>query len=301
MDKTHLFPFTYHEGMQLSYHEPKKKLFIDIKLMFERNQLQPEDTAILHMLQKYCYMNAYLIRMILNQQMQECTQNYCSKHLKKLEELGLVKRFQFIYTIGGNKRGTPFVYELTAKAKKLFRVKENSFDQDNLDINKILSLLSFNQFHIMFEKQMSTSLLHSSYHFDSYSDGMYKFMSNGKPVIFYLFTIRSHVGWKEKFLERLRKLKAHIEQNMMTYSGIIVVCENEMQSLAAERYRMSDETLRTADIYYMCDYAAVTEGYILQYLINVLPDNNYSTYNILKVPVDGNIFINVSTEDVKND
>ena len=292
MIKPKHYPFSYHKGMQLVRFEPKNKMFTDIKRLFAEHKLTETDTIILNALCKYEYLNTFLIRTLLEQTLNPCTQSFINKRLSFLESKGLVQRFYFQYIDNdGKPHNTPFIYEATYRTKQLFLKKVQVVP--NLDIvTTILRHISFNQFHIFLEKQMAEVLKFSAAHFNDKSDGTYRFLSHGKPASFYVFSIRSEDNWNKAFLNRLRSLLAYMKANNLTCSGIIVICENEMQSLTAEQYRKSASECTNAPIYYICDYAAVAEGHILEHLIYVKPDKNYTSYDIIRVPIDGKILCN---------
>lgn len=253
MSNTSNFPFIYREGITVKYAKRKRSGAIaNIRVMFEKQMLDETDTNILLHLQKYVFLNSFLLKTLLDRQMEECTTTFCNSHLKQLENLGFVTRFQFFYTDkAGNERTTPFVYTLTANGRKIFPVKyDESFDTV-MDIDCVQRRLSFNQFHIMLEGQYGSSLLYSSYLFGREYDGLYKVMSNGKPIIFYVFSIRQGEDWEKQYLKRIRGFKDYISDAGVSYSGLIVICENEYQSLRAERSRNGDKEISSLDVYYL--------------------------------------------------
>lgn len=290
------FPFVYHEGISARFLNKKKNGSAkNIRVLFEKHFLDEKDTAILLHLQKYVYLNAFLLRTLLGRQLNECTPSFCNTRLKKLEKMGFVVRFQFFYTDDkGSEHATPFVYCLSVAGRKVFPIKNDlSFEKNIMDIDCVQRRLSFNQFHIMFEGQYEQALLYSSYVFDNTYDGLYKLNTNNKPFIFYVISIRSTTGWKQKFIERLRNFDNFASMTGVSYSALLVICENEYQALIAERSRRGDSSLNKLDIYYVCDYSAVAEGALLQHVINVKPENNYSSYDIINIQVDGSVKVNV--------
>lgn len=296
MSNNSIFPFVYREGIAAKYIARKRTApFGNIRVMFEKQMLDETDTNILLHLQKYVYLNAYLIKTLLSRQLAECTTEFCNTHLKQLEKLGFVTRFQFLYTDKSNKEhSTPFVYTLTANARKIFPVKNDESFNTIMDIDCVQRRLSFNQFHIMLEGQYGSTLLYSSYLFGREYDGLYKVMSNGKPIIFYVFSIRQGEDWEKQYLRRIRGFKDYITESGVSYSGLIVICESEYQSLKAERCRYGDREIVSLDVYYVCDYAAVAEGALLQHIIQV--DSNNNSYDILRIPVDGAVKENVKVD-----
>lgn len=296
MADTRAFPFVYHEGIFARFlNKSKSGPIKNIRMMFEKQFLDEVDTAIMLHLQKYVYLNAFLMRVLLNRQLEECKPEFCKSHLNKLEKLGFIVRFQFIYNDDKKiEHATPFVYCLSSSARKLFPVKYDlSFEDNIMDIDCVQRRLSFNQFHIMLEGQYGDTLDYSSYVFGKEYDGLYKLRCSGTPLIFYVFSIRSSNGWEKKYLEQLRSFNRHVVKGGFSFSGIIIVCEYEYQSLKAERARSGDKTLNDLDIYYICDYAAMAEGSILQHVIEVNPEKNFSSYDIIKINVDGSVKENV--------
>ena len=282
--------------MKILKSEPKKKIITDLKKLFSEHQLEESDTIILSVLSKYEYLNDFLIRVLLEQNHISCNQNFVTKKLAFLEARDLIRRFQLWYKDEeGKEHCTPFIYEASYKSKKFFLNHVTIKPEETVEA--ILRRLSYNQFHIFLSKQMAGALTFSSIHFDGKSDGTYRFTSQGKIVTFYAFSQRLTDEWKTTYIDRLKNFKQHMQQNGLTCSGVIVICENEMQSIQAEQYRKSVEECNNLPIYYICDYSAVKEGFLLGQLIHVNPDNNYSTYDIIKVPVDGNIFINTGEDE----
>lgn len=297
------FPFVYHEGIYVKFlNKYKHGAIKNIRMLFERQFLDDVDTAILLHLQKYVYINAFLLYVLLDRQMVECNLSFCKNRLSKLEKLGFVVRFQFIYPDDrGVEHATPFVYCLSSNARKLFPVSfDQSFENNIMEIDCVQRRLSFNQFHIMLEGQYEKALKFSSYQFGREFDGLYKLTFNNQPLVFYAFSIRSNEGWEKQYLNRVRQLKEYIIGANLSFSAILVICEYEYQALRAERVRSGDKGLCNLDIYYVCDYAAVAEGALLHHIIAVNPEKNFSSYNIIKIHVDGQVKENVTNKAVND-
>lgn len=292
---TSSFPFVFRDGIYAKYAKRNRVGTIkNIRALFEKHFLDEIDTEILLHLQKYVYLNAFLIRTLLGRSLEKCTPEFCKTRLKKLERMGFIVRFQFFYQDDNNiEHATPFVYNLSEAGRRIFPIKDDKSFDITMDIDCVQRRLSYNQFHIMLENQYGSALTYSSYLFGNEYDGLYKLQSNNMPLIFYVFSIRSGHEWEKNYLKRLRKFKASICDTGLSYSGLIVICENEYQSLRAERCRSGDSSLLDIDIYYICDYAAVAEGAILHNLIIARPENNYESYDIIKLNVDGHVKANV--------
>lgn len=303
MVKLQHYPFAYHKDMQIEYHVPKHKLIMDIKKMFAEHFINQEDTIILDALARYEHLNAFLIYQIVSSSITSCNQSYITKRLHHLENYGLIKKFTFVYVEKDIKHKTPFVYEISSRAKKIFAYTKNNNMAEYivLEPDYILRQLSYNQFHIFLEKQLSATLLMLHYQFNSISDGYFKVRINGKAASFYVFSIRNTNSsdidnyWLKAYRKRLSALQKYIKDNELHCAGIIVIVETEMQALSAEKSRMSDINCKDYDVYYIIDFAAVADGFLLQHLIHVLPEKNYSTYDILKIIPDGNIRSNTDT------
>ena len=74
---------------------------------------------------------------------------------------------------------------------------------------------------------------------------------------------------------------------MCSYTGILVICENEVQGMLAEKYRRSIVECKDASVYYLCDSVAMIENGVLCHLMYVRPEQDYSTYDTIQVVVDG--------------
>lgn len=294
MENTQHYPYSWHEGTKIEYHEPKHKIIVDIKKLFAEHWITENDTAILIKLTEYEYLNAFLLYQTLKAQFPELKQNYVTNRLKQMEGRGLVKRFQFIY--GDEvKHSTPFVYMPTSRVYDIFSMKKAA-DVEGCTMDYIMRRLSFNQHDIMLHKQMGSALTYTSKHFNEASDAIYRFCSNNAPVTLHTLSIRTTPEWENQFVSRLKRFNEYIRTHSVGYTAIVVICETEMQALEAERKRKKDEDVNQLSILYVTDLAAVTEGFLYGKLIRVLPQNDYSSYDIIRLPIDGAVFMNVKKE-----
>lgn len=280
------YPFHYHEGITIARSITKSKVTINLKELFASHELVEIDTQILYMLCQYEYLNAFLIYTLIKQNNVTCNLNFIKHRLVFLGTRGLVQRFQFKYFDKQKKEHrTPFIYESTYKIKQLFRkCFKNKLVED---IDTILRQISYNQFHILLEQQLGTCLDYSVMHFDKESDGTYSFYSHGKSVLFYVFSIRYGDNWLIKYSKRLISCINYIKDTLCSYTGILVICENEVQGMLAEKYRRSIVECKDASVYYLCDSVAMIENGVLCHLMYVRPEQGYSTYDTIQVVVDG--------------
>lgn len=288
------FPFVYHDGIKIKYKKSSGVYSLKkLRTMFEFYAIDDIDMSILIDLQKYLFLNAYLIKILLSRHISECKGEFCNNRLQQLEKKGFVTKFQFVYVDDNQvEHATPFVYRLSEAAHKIFEIRIDKKRNDSMfDVDYVQRRLAFNQFHIMLENQYHDEIRYSHYAVRKEYDGIYRFSVNGSLLLFYVFAIRGTENWEKNYLEKIRVFKNYTKENQLPVSALLVICEYEMQALKAEKSRMGDVELKDLSVYYLCDYASVAEGSIFQYLIKVNDDG--SSYDMLQLRLDGKIKENV--------
>lgn len=275
-------PFACHKGDFARYDMPKPAGKVtSIRGIFERRLLKDGEIAVMEALRDYTYLNAHMACRILGQQM-ECKPEYIKKVLAKLVGIGLLARFRFIYRDkDGKEHASVYIYSFSEKGRKLYSVGEKTARQPTS--KEVFSMLAFNQFYIALKAAYHTALIHSVYCYGrAQFDGRFLFANAGKRFAVNVMAIRQNEGWEEGFVARLRWQERAEKCHM-----ILVLCETELQALAAEQRRMSVEELKGYNINYLCDYASSSGDGPLSQVMRISPENAYTTYDICAISMDG--------------
>lgn len=279
-------PFAYHGDDEIKYDVMTAKKPISIRNMFERRMLLDADAKILHFIERYQYLNAYLIRNLLAAEMQ-CTPVFCRERLNHLVKIGLLSRFRIIHNDKfGKKHASSYFYSFSEKGRGLY-LKEGRKKEQAADIpeaGEVLRHAAFNQLYIMLHLIYGPGCVNQVYRYGNKAyDGKVQFASMGKNTSFHILSLRTKEGWKENYVERLMES----QRQKLPCTSFIVLCETELQALEAERYRKTVPEVTQIGICYLCDHATNSPDGIFSHLIMVNPENNYSSYNICSVPIDG--------------
>ena len=78
----------------------------------------------------------------------------------------------------------------------------------------------------------------------------------------------------------LRAIKEFTSNHKVSGIGVIVICETEYQAMDAQRYKSCEAELRDLEVYYICDTTMLDSNDILSQLIEVLPNENFTTRRI---------------------
>lgn len=291
-------PFTYHGNDEIVYEPVKNSKIKSLRALFEQRMLLNADGRIMYYIDKYTYLNAFLIRNLLTLEM-ECTQEFCKNRLNHLVKLGLITRFRSIHTdTFGKKHGSVYFYHFTQKGRALFAktnaVKSKEIDEIP-DIGDVLRQIAYNQLHIMLHVVYGPSVNQLYHYGKTYYDGQVNLTSSGKKASFCIITLRAECteNWKEQYNARLLES----QNQKMPPKAFIVLCETELQALEAERYRKCSAELAQLSICYLCDHATNSIDGVFSKMILVKPENNYSEYDICSIPIDGQrTVINIAEE-----
>lgn len=281
-------PFAFHKDSSIRFDNIKPaKGLQNIRSLFEKRMIKEPESAVLDAINTYGYLNAFLIRLLVEQRM-ECTQSFCKELLAKMVKLGLLCRFRIVYNdIDKKEHASSYIYTFSERGRKLFgRQKESMEEIDSLDV---LTTLAFNQFYIMTKHTYRDALTNAVYCNKNDVmpyDGRIQFLSNGKAVRLDVLTIRQNEQWEKEFL---KKLKKQITYTATKSSAVLVLCETELQALSAERARKSVKELNEIEICYLCDFSTCSGKPTLEQLIRVNAESDYSSYEVCVLPVDGTI------------
>lgn len=304
-------PFSYFHGMKYELTKKRDCTIRDIHNLIKKGIFTDKHYAIIRVLYDYTYLNAFLIREAVAIETDNkiiLTAASCRQILKSLVNEGVLLQYSFSHIDAeGKLKGSPFIYKLSPggirymkghslnknKILKLFDTIKKE-DERPFSIVPTLNLLTMNQFHIMFMK----SFRNKPYLYDV---KYYKvFEIRKKPIVFpgvyelkmpqfgctltlFVYSIRTNDGWAREHLDMLRKIKDCTEYYNMSGIGVLVVCETEYQAMRAQRYKSCEAELKDLDVFYICDTSMVENENILSQLIEVLPDDNYTTRRIFGI------------------
>jgi len=293
-------PFLYHGNDEIVYEPMKNSKVKSLRSLFEQRMLLKADGRILYYIDKYAYLNAYLIRSLLSLET-ECSPEFCKNRLNHLVKLGLLTRFRTMHSDSfGKKRGSVYFYQFTEKGRSLFaktNVATSKEYEDVSDAGDVLRRVAYNQLHIMLYIVYGPNCVNQLYHYGkTYYDGHVRFTSNGKEVSFHILTLRANCteNWKELFNARLFES----QRQKLPPKSFLVLCETELQALEAEKYRKCIAELTGLNICYLCDYSTNSVEGVFSKLILVKPENNYSEYDICNIPIDGQrTVMNIAEEE----
>ena len=277
-------PFAHHGDEVIKYDVVQKSKTLSIRNMFERRLLLDVDGKIMYYIDKYTYLNAYLIRNLLASEM-ECKPEFCRERLNHLVKLGLLSRFRITH---GDKFGkthaSSYFYSFSEKGRSLYRKEKKRADAELPDAGDVLRQVAFNQLYIMLYLIYGPSCVNQVYRYGNKAyDGQVQFSSMGRNTSFHIMSLRTNEQWKETYVSRLLEG----QKQKIPCKAYIVLCETELQALEAERYRKSVADVSKLNICYLCDHATNSPDGIFSHLIMVKPENNYSSYDICSIPIDG--------------
>lgn len=278
-------PFAFHGNEKIKYETTQTKKSVSIRSMFERRMLLDVDGKILHFIERYTYLNAFLIRNLLAAEM-ECKPEFCRERLKHLVKLGLLTRFRISHEDRfGKAHASSYFYMFSEKGRSLYlkenRRKEETAEPDACDV---LRHTAFNQLYIMLYLIYGPSCVNQVYRYGNMAyDGQVQFKSMGNSTSFHILSLRTNETWKEEFIARLLEG----QKQKMPCKSLMVLCETELQSLEAERLRKTVAEVSKLNICYLCDHATNSPDGIFSHLIMVRPENNYTSYDICSLPIDG--------------
>lgn len=279
-------PFAFHGNDQVIYEQAAQTKLSSIRNLFEQRMLTNADGRILYYIDKYTYLNAYLIRSLLAKEM-ECQPSFCRDRLSHLYKIGLLCRFRIEHKDAfGKAHRTPYFYAFSQRGRSLYtKAEEKKSSQERIpEAGEILRQVAYNQLHIMLDLIYGPNCLNQIYRYgSSVYDGQVSFSSLGKKITFNILTLRTNESWKTDFAEKLKKSQTQ----KVPCSNFLVLCENELQALEIEKYRRTIAEIATLNICYLSDYATNQEDGIFSHLMIIKPEKNYSSYDICSVPIDG--------------
>lgn len=299
-------PFIYNKDMTYIMHKSKESSLESIRTMCRNGMLTELHYSIMRALYMYTYLNAYLIRETLLSDKKaafEVSPTSARKAIKTLVGRGLLIQYTFKHVDDkGNEQGSPYIYKLSASGERMVEREQGGFlkflyprkqtaDNSPFEIISVLKRLIINQFHITFMNQYKDRkcLYSADYYKIEYQDfifpAIYRIQLPSRKALLSMFlvAIRSNYGWQNEFLKDLRTLKDFIDEKVITGVGILVICETEYQAMEAARYKACDSTVKSLEVFFICDYIIVSNDDILSQLIEVLPKDNFTSRRIFSL------------------
>lgn len=299
-------PFIFNKGMQYTMTKKRdctSREFITLK---QNGMFTEAHEAIMKVLYAYTYLNAFLIKEAVTLETKgviNLDAPACRKLIKTLLNQGLLLQYSLIHEDeSGKMQGSPYIYKLSASGIRImdkgfkniiFRLNIYKPDDipDTFSIVPVLSMLTFNQFHITFMKQYNERPCFSGgLYFEKLNKGIcfpgrYQLLiqDTGVYLTLFVYSIRLNENWQNGYLERLREVCTYVRQYSITGVGVIVICETERQAMDAQRYASCDADINDMEIYYICDTTILENDDVLSQLIEVLPQEDYTKRRIISL------------------
>lgn len=240
-------PYLYREGMQLvEYNEKVNVSSEEMDTFLSKKLVRDIDMNILDVLMKYKVLNKHILEQYFSVFFTEYEGKDLKKNLKKLSDLGILKRYAYQYKRGKEETRTPFFYSPASGAyryAKKFSKVGSIPDYKSYEITgeNAYKMLAVNQFHVFFIKQ-NYSLIRRNY--------LHKVDSYGKlneqiyiDAAFHLHTerlkkktldmlvvpVRNNKEWQDELNEYFAKLNAYLESPRPLISSpfIIILAESD--------------------------------------------------------------------------
>lgn len=291
-------PFCYRDGAKINTSRQNGSM-AEIQRMRQNGTLTELHRKILDVVYKYRYINSYLVQnaLLVEAEPMVISPMACKQGLKKLYVSGLVSRHELRVEDEAGPHGSPFIYSVTDLGARLLRAESTvsffppSRRDDYLSVSAILERLAFSQFHIMFLKEYQGKGVLRKFGFYSIRKekgtlpGYYELQSKGVRMCMMVYAVRNDPKWVQTYFSHLRCAhKVALEKSELP-CFVLVVCENEQQAMAAERFRATDALVSDMDVYYVCERSLLGEEGVFSQLIQVDPIKDFSTYRFFKMDI----------------
>ena len=302
-------PFVYHDGMwaERSARADCSKEHV-LKLLATR-RFKRIDRVLLHALGQYGYLNAYLLRRYaLMKEFRDADQALVKERLSFLLKNGLIFRYEFFHgdPLTGAVNGSPFVYGLSGGGwmflKMSYRMHLVSGGircfyafpdlRDGARIAQILSLLSENQFSVLFEAQyggrvqMRTDI--NGKCFSGCGQRMEYHISfpDGRKMRLYPLAVRQCPGWEDFLLERLNAIRSYYRACGEKSCAVLVLCESSEHALVCEGLKQ-DAELADMDVFYGLDHTIAGTPDVFGRMLEVRQDGDHLTRSYFRLDLCG--------------
>ncbi len=300
-EKEKISPFIYYEGM--SYRKIKKRdsSGFEIQRMLINGTLTECHDRVMRIMGQYGYLNSYLLRTHLAH-ISGGKHDYDGSHmrrvLKGMVQTGLLIQYELLHMEAGEICGSPFLYALSNGGvrylKRMGMHGVHPFLKIPFDIVKVLELVSYNQFHIMFLRQHGFS---PAYMHDEYFGGCYQAfgvpnlyilkLPAGSRLCLYAISVRGGEGWTKKYLSQLRAVCRYLGENHILDAAVLAVCETEAQAMQCARKKGCEADLKALVVFYVTDTAVMEEDDVFGRLIDVRSEGDYCRRQTVRLQLRG--------------
>lgn len=290
-------PFIYYKDMTVVHTRSRDCSKAILHKMIQHGDFSKIHEDILKIVYSYTYLNAFLIRVRLaylyKSEIIDATK--FRSLLRSMVKNGLLVQHECSYTDEkGIKRGTPFFYSVSGGG--LRHVKEQrawSFSllrkEPIFSIKRALQILAENQFDILFERQYAKgpAMAYTDFNGSISNETSLRLLyglrlpHNAKLELF-VFSVRDDEDWLRDYRSKLKEAQSFASFHGIDNFSILVICENEWMSMAAQRYKDTDKDLNALDVFYTTDSALVNNDGVFDRLIEVKPQNNHFERNIFR-------------------
>lgn len=295
--KRKLSPFLYFDDM--TYTITQKKGILKAKFRKEKKTgaFPAIYSDILFILQKYQYLNAYLLReAVLQKNFYSCDTIAFRKILKKMVSKGYLIQYEFHHKgEDGTVHGSPFIYTLSEAGERcvIYEGGTPIEIKKDFDLITVLNHLAFNQYYILFQKQFQTNknIIIQEYYGSickkSKVQGYMKIkISQQASIQLFVFSIRQSKDWNQQYLGHLRAIVSYLNKNTCSCPLVLTICETEQQAMKAEKYRSCCKELNELETYFVCDSSLLESETVFHRLIEVLPRNNFTTRKVIRLLIE---------------
>lgn len=299
--KERVSPFTYYKGMYYRRTKIRSCSIADIKRMIKQNDITQAHHLVIEGLNKFTYLNAFMIRCYLNYASKgtiTISTVKCRKLLKGMVSKGLLQQYEFMHKDEeGKEQGSAFIYALSSGGLK-YSIQANMSvtskkgeREDVFSITKVLSMLAVNQFHILFESQYEpcgvvamSSIYKEVYKLANVASDYLIWLPDHSMLNMYVMAVRVVPNWSEEYLQSIRRLDAYMQSRKYKTCFLLVICETEHQAMECERFKCCNGLARVP-VFYTTDASIVTYQDVFERLIQVEQEGNYGERTIFRLQI----------------
>lgn len=293
-------PYLYHDGMYFKCKGRKDVPFVLLNSILKEN-LPSLYFDLLCILSDYTYLNSFLLRKRLAylKNHEEMSITGMRRTLNAMRQKGLILEYELFHQGEDQSiKGSPFIYAVSPlgckylKKSRPYKFIKNEEQSIPFECERVLRILSENQFSILFEEQYEPC---GRVTYCDFSDFVYKNsgirmlygikLPSNDVIALFAFSIRQDPQWSSRYLMLLRNLRTFMEKQQIKNASIMVIVESEWFSMACERVRCCENDLKNLDVFYATDVSFVTESDVFNRLIDVLPANDYSKRSIFRLNI----------------
>lgn len=294
-------PFIIQPGMKFKRVRKRDCSNSEISKLLANGCLEEKHDLIIKMLGKYGLLNSYLIRTNLyhiSKGLYDYSALSMRKILKALVNYGLLVQYEFVHEENGIIHGSPFIYSISGGGIKY--LKKQGINRIHPFVSKVFTikdafmLMPMNQFHIKFLEQYEKS---PGMKMDDYFGKCYQktgagnlyniCLSDNRTINIYLISVRKMEGWHTEYLKKLRKICIYSQEINLDQYAVFVICETEYMAMECARYKNCEAFIKDIDVYYIKDTSLLEDEGVLNRIIDVKPQNDYSERSTFSLKLKG--------------